>query len=144
MDQAPAIERAKKRLETAGVADRCNFTAGDIFAAVPVGGDVYLLSRVLHNWNDEAAVAILANCRRAMGRDGVLLLIEAVLPERADENEAAIRMDLHMLVLLGGRERTVAEYEALLAAAGYRRTRIVRTDPPGGIAIIEAAASDVG
>jgi hypothetical protein len=142
MDQAPAIERAKPRLQTAGLADRCEFVAGDIFGAIPAGGDVYLLSRVLHNWGDEAAIAILANCRRAMGQAGALLLVEAVLPERAVENGAAIRMDLHMLALLQGRERTVREYEGLLDAAGYRMTRVARTSSPSGIAIIEATASD--
>ena len=96
--------------------------AGDFFVEVPAGADAYLLSRVIHDWSDADAVAILRTCRRAMGDSARLLLVEAELPERAADHPAAIRMDLHMLALLGGRERTRAEYAALLAEADLRLT----------------------
>jgi SAM-dependent methyltransferase len=141
LDRAPVVERARGRLEAAGLAGRCEFIAGDFFTAVPADGDAYVLSRVIHDWDDEAAVRILTNCRRAMGQGGTLLLVEAVLPERARERPAAIRMDLHMLALLHGRERTVAEYERLLAAGGFQLERVVPTESPAGVSVIEAVSA---
>jgi hypothetical protein len=137
-DRPEVIEQAQERLGAAGLADRCEFVGGDFFAAVPRGGDAYLLSRVIHDWDDEAAHRILTTCHSAMADDGVLLLVEAILPERALESPAAIRMDLHMLILLHGRERTGAEYDRLLERAGFRRTRIVPTRSPVGLGVIEA------
>jgi hypothetical protein len=115
---------------------------GDFFTEVTAGVDAYLLSRVIHDWSDQDAVAILASCRRAMPRHGVLLLVEAVLPERAAADPAAVRMDLHMLTLLGGRERTAAEFEGLLAAAGLRLSRVVPAEPAGGVSVLEAHHQD--
>jgi O-methyltransferase domain len=93
---------------------------------------------VIHDWDDEAAVRILTNCRRAMGQDGTLLLVEVVLPTRASEQPAPVRMDLHMLTLLHGRERTAVEYERLLGTAGFRAVRVVPTRSPAGVSVIEA------
>jgi SAM-dependent methyltransferase len=138
LERPPVVERARERLEATGLAERCEFVAGDFFATVPLGGDAYVLSRVIHDWDDEAAVRILSNCRRAVGQGGTLLLVEAVLPERAREQPAAIRMDLHMLALLHGQERTAAEYERLLGAAGFRLGRVVPTESPAGVSLIEA------
>ncbi len=112
--------------------------AGDFFVEVPAGADAYLLSRVIHDWSDADAVAILRTCRRAMGDSARLLLVEAELPERAADHPAAIRMDLHMLALLGGRERTRAEYAALLAEADLRLTTVVPADPVSGVHVFEA------
>lgn len=108
---------------------------GDFFEQVPAGSDAYLLSRVLHDWDDDAARRVLTVCRTAMRPDSVLLVVEAVLPERAADDPAAVRMDLHMLVLLPGRERTAAEYAALCEAAGLRLTRDVPTD--AGVHVLE-------
>ena len=137
-DQPPVVEGARERLASMGLAGRCEFIAGDFLAAVPPGGDTYLLSRVIHDWDDERAVRILTNCRRAMGQGATLLLVEVVLPERAIERPSAIRMDVHMLMLVGGRERTTAEYERLLGAAGFRLVRVVPTRSPAGVSVIEA------
>jgi hypothetical protein len=93
---------------------------------------------VIHDWDDDAARRILETCRSAMPADGTLLLVEAVLPERAEEQPAAIRMDLHMLVLLPGRERTGPEFETLLTGAGFGQVRIIPTASPLGISVIEA------
>jgi hypothetical protein len=109
---------------------------GDFFARVPPGADAYLLSRVIHDWDDAEAVAILRTCRSAMADTATLLLVEALLPERAVDDTAAVRMDLHMLALLHGRERTRREYAGLLAAAGLRLTRVVATG--AGVHVIEA------
>lgn len=109
---------------------------GDFFTAVPDGADAYLLSRVIHDWDDTEAAAILRTCRRAMPAGGTLLLVEAVLPRRAADDPAAIRMDLHMLALLRGRERTEDEYAALLDLAGLALTRSVPTGT--GVRILEA------
>jgi hypothetical protein len=112
--------------------------AGDFFVEVPAGADAYLLSRVIHDWSDADAVAILRTCRRAMTESARLLLVEAELPERAADHPAAIRMDLHMLALLGGRERTRAEYAALLAEADLRLATVVPADPVSGVHVFEA------
>ncbi|MGY1594438.1 methyltransferase [Geodermatophilus sp. SYSU D00708] len=112
--------------------------AGDFFTEVPAGADVYLLSRVLHDWDDADAGRVLRTVRTAMRPDSVLLVVEAVLPERAVDDPAAVRMDLHMLVLLHGRERTADEYAALLDATGLRLTRDVPT--PAGVHVLEARA----
>jgi hypothetical protein len=139
LDRPSVEEPASARLEAAGLAERCTFVPGDFFAGVVPGGDAYLLSRVIHDWNDDESIQILANCRAAMGERGTLLLVEAILPELAKDQPAAIRMDLHMLTLLHGHERTVAEYQRLLEAAGFRLVRVVPTRSPAGVSVVEAA-----
>lgn len=109
---------------------------GDFFDAVPEGADAYLLSRVLHDWDDTDALRVLRSCRRAMRDGATLLLVEAVLPERAADDPVAIRMDLHMLTLLRGRERTAAEYAALLDTAGLALVRAIPTS--AGVHVLEA------
>ena len=97
-----------------------------------------MLSRVVHDWSDADAVAILRTVRRAMPDDGTLLLVEAVLRARAADDPAAVRMDVHMLTLLGGQERTVDEYAELLTAAGFRLDRAVPAGPGSGVHVLEA------
>lgn len=129
------IERAGAFLAAQGVGDRCTLTAGDFFQSVPEGGDAYLLKWIMHDWEDELAVAILRNCRRAMGPGARLLLAEAVIPPGNDPFFGKL-MDLNMLVMTGGSERTEAEFRALLATAGFELTAVV---PTGGIVdIVEA------
>jgi hypothetical protein len=137
-DQPTVVESARRRLESLGLAQVCEFLAGDFLSAVPAGGDLYLLSRVIHDWDDDAAVRILTNCRRAMEPGAKLLLVEVVLLRLATEQPSAIRMDLHMLVLLGGRERSAAEYDQLLETSGFRRSKIVPTRAAAGVCVIEA------
>ena len=134
------IQQARDHLDRSGVGDRAECVPGDFFVSVPLGGDVYLLSRVLHDWNDGDAGRILATCRSAMETGVRLLLVEAILPERASDAPAVIRMDLHMLILLGARERTEAEFRNLLGAAGFAVQRVVRTGSSAGLGIIEAIA----
>ena len=140
MDQEAVMPQARDHLDRSGVGDRAECVPGDFFVSVPAGGDAYLLSRVLHDWDDDDAGRILATCRSAMETGVRLLVIEAILPERASDAPAVIRMDLLMLILLGARERTEAEFRNLLASAGFTVQRVVRTDSPAGLGIIEAVA----
>jgi hypothetical protein len=138
VDRPAVVEPARARLAATGLAERCTVEAGDFFTAVPAGADAYVLSRVLHDWGDEEAGAILGTCRTAMPVGARLLVAEAILPERARDQPDAIRMDLNMLMLLGARERTEAEFRALLAGAGFTVTAVVRTASPVGLGLIEA------
>jgi ubiquinone/menaquinone biosynthesis C-methylase UbiE len=138
VDRPAAVSLAREQLTAAGLADRCTFVAADFFEAVPAGGDGYLLSRVLHDWDDTDAARILRVCRAAMPPSGRLIVVDAVLPARARDLPAAIRMDLHMLVLFGAAERTEQEMRQLLDGAGFEVRRIVPTDSPTGLAVIEA------
>jgi hypothetical protein len=128
-------------LAAAGVADRCAAVGGSFFEAVPAGGDAYLLKYVLHDWDDERAVAILRRCRAAAAPGAVLLVVEQVLPERLAPGAAArrvTRLDLQMLVMTpGGRERTEREFRALLAAADFALRATLPTASP--FHILEAA-----
>jgi len=137
-DRPDAVERAQRRLAAAGVDSRCECVAGDFFAAVPPGADAYLLSRVIHDWDDADAHCILARCREAMPPHARLLLVEAILPERARDGPEAVRMDVHMLMLLGARERTEDEYRRLLAGAGFALRRVVPTESAADLAVLEA------
>ena len=122
-DRPHAIESARRLMEAAAVAARCEFVAGDFFASIPAGADVYLLKSVIHDWNDERSSRILANCASAMHAQARLLLVERIVPPRLDASaahRALVRADLNMLVGLGGRERTEEEYRALLNGAELR------------------------
>ncbi len=138
LDRPEAIAGARDRLESAGLADRADCVTGDFFDIVPAGADAYLLSRVLHDWNDDDVGRILTTCHRAMRRDSRLLIVEAIMPERAIDRPAAIRMDVHMLLLLGARERTAAEFAGLLGRAGFDLTQVAMTASPAGLGVIEA------
>ena len=126
-DQAHVVAGAEDLLHAVGVSDRCAVVAGDFFRSVPAGGDVYLLKGVIHNWNDDSARAILANCRRAIAAHGKLLLVTAVLAAGNLCQRGKCLMDLPMLVIHGGAERTADELAALLASAGFRLARIIPT-----------------
>ena len=125
---------AKPLLEEAGVAARCEAVGGDFFDSVPAGGTYYLLAQILHDWDDERCRVILDNCRRAMLADGRLLIVEQVLPP-ANDPSLGKWLDLHMLVLLTGRERSHAEYAALLDSAGFELANVVPTS--SGASIVE-------
>jgi hypothetical protein len=111
---------------------RCAYIAGDCFDSVPEGVDAYLLCGVVHDWDDNRAITILRNCRRAMTKNGKVLLVDMVMPD-GDSRSFCKFLDLNMLVMTGGKERTKAEFCALLHAADYKLTRIVRTMAPQSI-----------
>jgi hypothetical protein len=137
-DRPHVVERARPRLEAAGVADRCAVEGGDFFKAVPRGADAYLLGHILHDWDDAKAGLILDNLRRAMPAGTKLLLVEYVLPE-GDGGSFGKLLDLHMMVAIGGLERTVAEYRLLFAAHGFRLSRVVPT--AGDVSVVEGVAA---
>jgi hypothetical protein len=129
-----AVEGARARLQREGVADRCAVIAGDFFDSVPEGGDVYILKSVIHDWNDERASRILQNCRRAMRPQAKLLAVERVITP-GDEPDPRKFVDLQMLVLNYGRERTQVEFEELYRNAGFQFTRVMPTST--SLSIIE-------
>jgi hypothetical protein len=133
-DQPQVVERARPRLEAAGLAGRCAVEGGDFFEAVPGGADAYLLGHIIHDWDDTRAGVILDNIRRAMPARAKLLLVEYVLPE-GDGASFGKLLDLHMMVLLEGCERTEAEYRQLFTAHGFRLTRVVPT--AGEVSVVE-------
>lgn len=134
-DLPHVIESATPAIAAQDVAGRCQLVGGDFFESVPAGADVQVLKQILHDWDDERATAILASCRRALAPGGRLLLLEMVLPP--DNRPSAVQpMDINMLVMLGGRERTEAEYGGLLAAAGFRLERVIATHSP--FSVLEA------
>jgi hypothetical protein len=115
-----SVTAARMRLTEAGVADRVELVEGSFFDHVPAGGDVYVLARVLHNWTDEHAGTILRRVGAAMGAGARLLVFETFLAEDA----AGAMVDLLMLGLLEGRERTAEEYRELLARNGFTVTGV--------------------
>lgn len=125
-DLPNVADRARAAVEAAGLAGRCRVVGGSFFDGVPEGADAYLLRHIIHDWDDEQAAPILANVRRALGPGGRLLVAEFVIPPGAAQPYAKF-LDLAMLVLPGGRERTEDEYRALYRAAGFRLTRVVPT-----------------
>jgi orsellinic acid C2-O-methyltransferase len=142
-DTPSGVKGARRRLEQAGVVHRCRITTGDFFKTVPEAADAYILKSVLHDWNDDQAMIILENCRRAMHPDGVLLIVERLLPEWitcCDAHREITMMDMHMLVVPGGRERTITEYAELCAAARLEPIGVRPTGSP--FAIIQARKID--
>jgi len=136
-DTASTIERAKQQLGNNGWGRRCSYMAGDFFTSVPQGADAYLLCGVIHDWDDSHATTILRNCRIAMPENGRVLLVDMIVPDGASASFSKL-LDLNMLVMNGGRERTQAEFCALLEAADYKLTRIIPTMAPQSV--IEAIA----
>jgi DNA-binding HxlR family transcriptional regulator len=124
-DLPEVVENAAHALDAAGVTDRVDVVGGDIFTGLPPGADAYLLSNVIHDWDDEHSRRILRNCREAVPAHGKVLLVEAVMPDRTGQNPTVALMDLNMLVLCDGAQRTRSEFDDLLATAGLRLTRIV-------------------
>ncbi|MEY4752551.1 MAG: hypothetical protein RJA44_226, partial [Pseudomonadota bacterium] len=125
-DLAHAVAGAQAQLQTAGVAERVTVVEGDFFAALPGPVDVVLLKSVLHDWADDGALRILQRARAALMPTGRVLVIERVMPGRVEDRPAdrlTVRSDLNMLVSLGGRERTIEDYDALLQHAGLVRQR---------------------
>jgi hypothetical protein len=129
------IEGAKPKIAAQGLQDRVSTASGDFFKAVPAGGDAYIMKHIIHDWYDDKASAILENIRKVLPRDGRVLLVESVIPSGNEPGLGKI-IDLEMLVMAGGKERTEAEFRALFDRAGFTLTRIVPTKSP--LSVIEA------
>jgi hypothetical protein len=136
-DTPSTIATAKQPLHGDTCGGRYSTAAGNFFDSVPEGAEAYILCGVIHDWDDDHGIRILKNCRRAMAKNGRLLLVEMVVPEK-DGNCFSKLLDLNMLVMTGGRERTQSEFCALLGAAGYQLTKVIPTIAPQSM--IEAVA----
>jgi O-methyltransferase/methyltransferase family protein len=135
-DLAAGLAGALEKMQAAGLEDRVELVEGSFFESAPPGADLYLLKSIVHDWDEEKALAILKTCRLAMTRTSRLALLERTLPERFDDPDTAfttVMSDLHMMVVLGGRERTPSEYGDLLATAGLRMTRHLALDAEFGV-----------
>lgn len=140
-DAPSVVERARRRDFLSGeLAARTRFEPCDFSRAIPSGSRAYVMKNIIHDWNDTQATAILRNCRRALPDDGALVLIEYCL---GDDNTPSLgnTIDLVMMTMTGGKERTIVEHRALLAIAGFHLNRAIPVSPD--ITIIEALPSSV-
>ena len=134
-DLPHVLDRARERGFLGGELEaRSEMRPCDFFREVPAGCRAYVMKSIIHDWDDARAHQILVNCRRAVPKDGVLLLVELIMAERNTPCQAKL-YDISMMVLTGGRERSVSEYRELLAGAGFRLSRVISI--PGDFSIIE-------
>ncbi len=125
-DLPGVVERAKANIQAAGLADRCQAVGGSFFEAVPAGADAYVMRHIIHDWDTPKSTTILRNIHKAMDKESRLLVVESVIPPGNDPSFGKL-LDLTMLVIPGGQERTEQEYRELYESAGFRLTRIVPT-----------------
>lgn len=135
VDLPGVIEEANQRIQANTCRDRCAAISGNFLSSLPRGGDLYLLSGVIHDWDDERAERILQNCRNAMRLGGKVLVVECIMPD-GDEPSFSKLLDLNMMVMTGGRERTEREFRGLFDNSGLKVTKIFSTLCP--LRIIEA------
>lgn len=128
---------ARSTLAKSGLIDRCRIHGADFFEAIPPGSDIYLLKSVLHDWDNARCQQILSHCRQAMTPSSRLLIIERIIGDGGEQDRGTVMLDLHMLVMFGGRERSSGEYSKLAAAADLEVKRVIPTD--SGFQIIEAS-----
>ncbi len=131
-DVAHVVEGAGATLDAARVADRVDRVAGSFFESVPAGGDVYLLKHILHDWSDDECVKILKNVHAAMTPEARVVVVEMPILVDGPPSPAPL-LDVNMLVMLTGKERTPDEYGALFAQAGLRLASVVPTHSPIGV-----------
>jgi SAM-dependent methyltransferase len=128
------VQAAGDRIQARGLDKRCDVVECDFFKAIPSGSDAYLMSNILHDWDDNQCLKILKNCRRAMKPGSKLLIVETIIPE-GNAFSIGKLLDLEVFVMGAGRERTRIEYERLVEACGFELTRIFPTQE--GISLIE-------
>ncbi|MGA4843925.1 methyltransferase [Streptomyces sp. G45] len=143
-DTEEGLAQAPGTLQEHGLEERCSLVTGDFFASVPEGADLYMMKSIVHDWSDDQVVTILGHCRAALPSGGRVLIIEPVLPEVVDPEAPALTYlsDLNMLVNVGGRERTRADFEAVCRAAGLALTSVTPLPGLAPVCAIEAAAAD--
>ena len=129
------MEDAKPLIQSRGLTDRVEIKSGSFFESVPSGADAYMLSHIIHDWSEEQCLTILGHVRRVMPKNGRVLLVEMVLPH-GDTFHPGKMLDLIMLVVPGGRERTEEEYRELFKKAGLRLTQVVPTK--SAVSVVEA------
>lgn len=139
-DRAEVVLHAKEDVHVGekGIAERVELVPGNFFDSVPAGADAYVLKYILHDWSDAQCRAILENCRKAMAKGGKVLVVDTVIPPGNEPNWGKL-LDMNMLVLTPGRERTEAEFRELFASAGLRVARVVPTACP--LSVIEGVAA---
>src|SRR5262249_40046902 len=125
-EQLPVAVTAARNLSSLNVNDRCRVVAGDFLEGISLRADVYLFSQILHDWDDAKAITLLSNCRRAMRNHSRLLILERVAHNRQAGHEGRLS-DLNVILLLGGRERSIEEYERLLNSAGMNLMTVIAT-----------------
>jgi hypothetical protein len=129
-DLPHVAQRAREYVAGQGLSTRCEFVAGSFLEEVPGGADVYFMKHILHDWDDASCLTILRRCHAALRAEARLLICERVVP-RGNEPSQAKWVDLHMMLTThGGKERTEAEYRALLADAGLALARVIQTGAP--------------
>jgi hypothetical protein len=133
-DLPHVVEHAAQQIEAAGLSARCRIVGGNFFEAVPAGADAYMMRHIIHDWDDEQSLTILRNCHAVMSDDAKLLVVESVIPPGNDPFNGKF-LDLVMLLIPGGKERTEEQYRVLFEQAGFELSRIVPTD--GEISVIE-------
>jgi hypothetical protein len=134
-DRPHVVRDAPALLKARGVDARVTIEPGDFFEKVPQGGDAYILSHIIHDWNEDQCLTILGHCRDVIKPGGRLLIVETVLPPGDTPHQGKIQ-DMVMLVIPGGQERTESEYAALLGKAGFRLNRVVPTESV--VSVVEA------
>jgi len=136
-DTPPVVAGAQqdRHVTARPIAARCTIAGGDMFEAVPRGGDAYLMKYILHNWDDEHCIKLLTNCRDAMSPKGRVLVAETVVPPGEKPGWAKL-LDIQMMVVVPGKERTKEEFGALFKQAGLRLTRTIATNCP--LSLLEA------
>jgi hypothetical protein len=137
-DRPHVVRDAPALLKARGVEERVTIEPGNFFESVPAGGDAYVMSHIIHDWTEDQCLTILGHCRKAMKPDGRLLIVEMVLPAGDTPHPGKI-LDMVMLVIPGGQERTEAEYASLLGKAGFRLTRVVPT--ASAVGVVEAVVA---
>jgi len=135
-DRPDVVAGAAPVLDAAGVAARCRVEGGNFLDGVPPGGDAYLLSVIIHDWDDERATIILGHCRRVMRPSGKLVILERVLSPGSETSVWTFLSDLTMMHGLGGRERSEDDFRALLARSGFTLARVAPTET--GLCVLEA------
>lgn len=139
-DQPHVVEAVDDvAIEQSGLGSRLKKVGGNMFEAIPSSADIYLMKSVIHDWSDSQSKCILENCRMAMKRTSKLLLVERLLPERAIDTKVC-QIDMHMMVVTGGEERSLTDYQALIADADLSVTRVIATD--SGFSIMEVVLND--
>lgn len=125
-DLPHVVGRAQPHIEAAGLSDRCQLVGGDFFQSVPSGADAYLMRHIIHDWDDMKSLSILKNCHAVMSPGNKLLLVESVIPSGNDPFMGKF-LDLTMMLIPGGKERTADEYREIFGKAGFDLVRIVPT-----------------
>lgn len=133
-DSPHVVEGASVAIAATGLGSRCQIVGGDFFKSVPAGGDAYLMKHIIHDWNDDNCQKILSNCRQVIPDDGKLLVVDMVVPQDSGPHPAKL-LDLEMMVVASGKERTEQEFRELFRSAGFTLTRIIPTKSP--VCVIE-------